>query len=106
VLVYCEKRVLLADGWFVLREKHCWLTADKPSEEGARSHIAEFHGRRLLYIRSECLTTTFFVSPSEKKGTVVSGRQVKNCQVGDRRGWYYVDVAAMIDWSSRRNCAP
>jgi hypothetical protein len=23
-----------ADGWFVLREKYCWLVADKPSEQG------------------------------------------------------------------------
>jgi hypothetical protein len=27
---------LVADGWcwFVLREKYCWLVADKPSEQG------------------------------------------------------------------------
>jgi hypothetical protein len=27
---------LVADGWcwFVLREKYCWLVADKPSEHG------------------------------------------------------------------------
>jgi hypothetical protein len=26
----------LADGWcwFVMREKYCWLVADKPSEQG------------------------------------------------------------------------
>jgi hypothetical protein len=24
---------LLAGGWFVLREKYCWLVADKPSEQ-------------------------------------------------------------------------
>jgi hypothetical protein len=23
---------LVAGGWFVLREKYCWLVADKPSE--------------------------------------------------------------------------
>jgi phosphomevalonate kinase len=34
VLVYSERRVLLAGGWFVLREKYCWLVADKPSEQG------------------------------------------------------------------------
>jgi hypothetical protein len=27
----------LAGGWFVLREKYCWLVADKPSEQGART---------------------------------------------------------------------
>jgi hypothetical protein len=29
--------VLVADGWcwFVLREKYCWLVADKPSEQGS-----------------------------------------------------------------------
>jgi hypothetical protein len=27
---------LVADGWcwFVVREKYCWLVADKPSEQG------------------------------------------------------------------------
>jgi hypothetical protein len=29
---------LVAGGWFVLREKYCWLVADKPSEQGARFH--------------------------------------------------------------------
>jgi hypothetical protein len=24
----------VAGGWFVLREKYCWLVADKPSEHG------------------------------------------------------------------------
>jgi hypothetical protein len=27
----------MAGGWFVLREKYCWLVADKPSEQGERS---------------------------------------------------------------------
>jgi hypothetical protein len=26
---------LVAGGWFVLREKYCWLVADKPSDQGA-----------------------------------------------------------------------
>jgi hypothetical protein len=25
---------VVAGGWFVLREKYCWLVADKPSEQG------------------------------------------------------------------------
>jgi hypothetical protein len=33
VLVCSERRVLVAGGWFVLREKYCWLVADKPSEQ-------------------------------------------------------------------------
>jgi hypothetical protein len=30
---------LVADGWcwFVLREKYCWLVADKPNEQGDSS---------------------------------------------------------------------
>jgi hypothetical protein len=24
---------LVVGGWFVLREKYCWLVADKPSEQ-------------------------------------------------------------------------
>jgi hypothetical protein len=27
------QHVRLAGGWFVLREKYCWLVADKPSEQ-------------------------------------------------------------------------
>jgi hypothetical protein len=27
---------VLAGGWFVLREKYCWLVSDKPSEQGER----------------------------------------------------------------------
>jgi hypothetical protein len=27
--------LLVAGGWFVLREKYYWLVADKPSEQGA-----------------------------------------------------------------------
>jgi hypothetical protein len=31
-----EKELLaVADGWFVLREKYCWLVTDKPNEQGA-----------------------------------------------------------------------
>jgi hypothetical protein len=26
---------LVVGGWFVLREKYCWLVADKPSEQAA-----------------------------------------------------------------------
>jgi hypothetical protein len=26
---------LIAGGWFVLREKYCWLVAEKPSEQCA-----------------------------------------------------------------------
>jgi hypothetical protein len=37
VLVCSERRVLLAGGWFVLREKYCWLVADKPSEQAKQS---------------------------------------------------------------------
>jgi hypothetical protein len=31
-----ERKILLDDGWFVLREKYCWLVADKPSEHAGR----------------------------------------------------------------------
>jgi hypothetical protein len=33
VLVCSERKVLVAGGWFVVREKYCWLVADKPSEQ-------------------------------------------------------------------------
>jgi hypothetical protein len=29
--------LLSTGGWFVLREKYCWLVADKPSEQGERN---------------------------------------------------------------------
>jgi phosphomevalonate kinase len=35
MLVCSEGKVLLAGCWFVLKEKYCWLVADKPSEQGA-----------------------------------------------------------------------
>jgi hypothetical protein len=37
VLICCERKVLwlVAGGWFVLREKYCWLVADKPNEQAA-----------------------------------------------------------------------
>jgi hypothetical protein len=35
VLVCYERKVLLAGGWFVLRENDCWLVVDKPSEQDA-----------------------------------------------------------------------
>jgi hypothetical protein len=36
VLFCCERKVLLADCWWliVVREKYRWLVADKPSEQG------------------------------------------------------------------------
>jgi hypothetical protein len=37
VLICCERKVLLAGCWFVLREKYCWLVADKPNEQGMGS---------------------------------------------------------------------
>jgi hypothetical protein len=33
-VTYCW---LIAGGWFVLREKYCWLVADKPNEMGKKS---------------------------------------------------------------------
>jgi hypothetical protein len=35
VLICSERKVLLADCWFVLIEKYCWLVADKPNEKAA-----------------------------------------------------------------------
>jgi hypothetical protein len=29
---------LVAGGWFVLREKYCWLVSDKPSEQARRRY--------------------------------------------------------------------
>jgi hypothetical protein len=32
MLICSERKALLVGGWFVVREKYCWLVADKPSE--------------------------------------------------------------------------
>jgi hypothetical protein len=40
---------LVAGGWFVLREKYCWLVADKPSEQAESTLITKRQKlRRLL----------------------------------------------------------
>jgi hypothetical protein len=41
MLICSERKVLwlIADGWFVMREKYCWLVADKPSEQGDYSEV-------------------------------------------------------------------
>jgi hypothetical protein len=33
VLICTERKVILTDCWFVLREKYCWLVADNPNED-------------------------------------------------------------------------
>jgi hypothetical protein len=33
---------LVAGGWSVLREKYCWLVADKPSERAAKCRKGRF----------------------------------------------------------------
>jgi hypothetical protein len=45
VLICSERKVLLliAGGWFVLREKYCWLMADKPNEQGECHLLPSFH---------------------------------------------------------------
>jgi hypothetical protein len=62
VLICSEKRVLLADYWFVLREKYCWLVADKPNEQ-AISRVAHCLLRCLSYsVESiELHNTTFLI---------------------------------------------
>jgi hypothetical protein len=46
VLISSERKVLLAGycGWFVLREKYCWLVADKPNEQGVECSLASRGG--------------------------------------------------------------
>jgi hypothetical protein len=34
-------KVLVADSWFVLREKYCWLVVDKPNEQGVHLQFLE-----------------------------------------------------------------
>jgi hypothetical protein len=39
---------LVAGGWFVLREKYCWLVADKPSEQALWRKPKQNHRNGLL----------------------------------------------------------
>jgi hypothetical protein len=38
---------LVAGGWFVLREKYCWLVADKPSE---KTEMGTYRSKNLEFI--------------------------------------------------------
>jgi hypothetical protein len=42
VLICSKKKVLLTGGWFVVREKYCWLVVDKPDEQ--RCHVVAAPG--------------------------------------------------------------
>jgi hypothetical protein len=53
VLIYSERRALLAGGWFVVREKYCWLVADKPSEQGALGRPAHVQAEWGETVRTE-----------------------------------------------------
>jgi hypothetical protein len=48
VLICSERKVLLliAGGRFVLREKYCWLVADKPNEQAGSNIIPPPRTRR------------------------------------------------------------
>jgi hypothetical protein len=52
VLIFFERKDLLAGCWFVLREKYCWLVADKPSEQGASS-LTQISTTTKLYTRGK-----------------------------------------------------
>jgi hypothetical protein len=40
MLICYERKVLVAGGWFVLREKYCWLVADNPNEQAESRCVA------------------------------------------------------------------
>jgi hypothetical protein len=42
---------LVAGGWFVLREKYCWLVADKPSEQAVGLGLGSCRIRWLAFNR-------------------------------------------------------
>jgi hypothetical protein len=50
VLICSERKVLLADRWFVVREKYYWLVADKPNKQGG-GFAAVIHVERLKYLQ-------------------------------------------------------
>jgi hypothetical protein len=49
----------VADGWcwFVLREKYCWLVADKPSEQGEHLLLTTPH----LFSKKTPLLPSFYL---------------------------------------------
>jgi hypothetical protein len=57
---------LLADDWclFVLREKYCWLVADKPSEQGA--NLLSPVGRPASGRSPTEFKLSFFLSPRSR----------------------------------------
>jgi hypothetical protein len=50
VLICSERKVLLADRWFVVREKYYWLVADKPNKQGG-GFASVIHVERLKYLQ-------------------------------------------------------
>jgi hypothetical protein len=63
---------MLAGGWFVPREKYCWLVTDKPSEQGARPHMAA--PRTIVYNNVQ-------YTSGLRNGAVYWGRS--KCSVGE-----------------------
>jgi hypothetical protein len=52
---------LVAGGWFVLREKHCWLVADKPNKQGDDGQAARLYAGNICcephaHAGRQCLT--------------------------------------------------
>jgi hypothetical protein len=39
---------LMVGGWFVLREKYCWLVADKPNEQAVSHKLTIFLEQAIL----------------------------------------------------------
>jgi hypothetical protein len=59
MLICSKRKVRLTDCWFVLREKYCWLVADKPNEHGEQEAMPKNHHRGhmhwLYYGRCVCV---------------------------------------------------
>jgi hypothetical protein len=56
-----EKYCWLIGGWFVLREKYCWLVADKPSEHAHISSFLQFKQEECSYFSGTIQTRRVFI---------------------------------------------
>jgi predicted metal-dependent enzyme (double-stranded beta helix superfamily) len=58
---------LVVGGWFVLREKYCWLVADKPSEQAANPKPQYLLHRDSLIIQ-QFVWSPWQVGPTNHQG--------------------------------------
>jgi hypothetical protein len=84
---------LVAGGWFVLREKYCWLVADKPSEQANLEIrvVAYPMTKKVVLIRCSSLYLQF------GSNKIILIKELGN-KINKRKIYYYFNI------HSRRRC--